>query len=98
MNSATVYDSWYITLSFRCFALLLLVVIYFAIGKEDVPFWEFSRALTLQGQLPMESWNQRCHNTKSRASFCVYQMPKGSTHTALLLSALCNSSMQAWLT
>lgn len=76
MNSATVWDNWCITLSFRCFALLLFVVISFAVGKEDVPFWEFSRALTLQGQLPVDSWNLRRHNTESRASFCLYQMPK----------------------
>lgn len=76
MNSATVWDSWCITLSFRCFALLLFVVISFAVSEEGVPFWEVSRALTLQGQLPMDSWNLRHHNTEPRASFCSYKMPK----------------------
>lgn len=38
MNSATVWDSWCITLSFRCFALLLFVVISFLLARKVCPF------------------------------------------------------------
>ncbi|XP_044789523.1 chemokine-like protein TAFA-1 isoform X4 [Bubalus kerabau] len=48
-------------------------------GKH-VPFGEVGMALTLEGQLQVDSWNLRHqNNTESRASFCFYQMAQGST-------------------
>lgn len=81
------------------FWVFCFVVVSFSIGKEDVPFWEFDMAVTLEGQLQVDSWNLRHpNNIESRASFCFYQRAPGSTSSCLLLSTLCNISMQAWLT
>lgn len=98
MNSTTVWGGWRSPFSFWIFGRFCFVChFFFSRWGRYTPVWESNMALSLEGQLQADSWNLRHpNNTESRASPCFD--PTKLHRLVLLLSTLCNISMQAWLT